>query len=371
MSFRFLAASGAAVRRPGQGAVRASAFLLLFFLALRAVHTQDFESLRASLRVRQSEPDFGGSLSKALELAGSVEDVEALLREFLPSVRNGESRRGLFLQWAGILELVGRWEEAAARYEEAAFAAPGQRDTRSLLSGVKAWLAAGEAEKAISILKVLGVASSDPHVRSEARVLEGWARLLEGEGGLALQIAEMSVQEAQDEKALRTALVLLWASSEGARRKEAAARIRKEFPGSPEAAMAESGEAPPYAHWLLTRASGSGRPPDAPKAGSPVPGKTPDAKTSEAAPVDVSGTGGATAQQSAQGISAYQVGAFAEEANADSLFEELGRKGFYPRKSRRDRGGQAIWTVAVPAGDDSSETLLRLKDAGYEAYPLF
>jgi cell division septation protein DedD len=376
-----------AVGGPG-GSIRLAAILGLLVFLISFVYAEPLDTLRKPLLGQSSAPDFADRLEKSLDKAATSDDALSLLAEFFPAVKDSEAERRLLLRWASLLELSGRWEEAASRYEEAAFAVPGRRDTDSLLASARDWLAAGETEKASAILKVLGVASADKKVQAKARVLEGWAALIAGRPEEAQAIADASAAEATVRETQLAALVLLWASSNGSDRAAAAARISKGFPGSPEAAMVESGEVPPAAHWLLTQAGGATRPASAPKPGSPIadfpasgaanPETKPEAKPASAPEPKAVPEGSAPTKGAAEPfdagssrVAAYQIGAFSEEGNATALVKELGKKGFPASIVRKDRGGRTIWSVIIQAGADADALLLRLKDAGYEAYPIF
>ena len=312
------------VERPGGSIVRVLSLGVLLH-ALPFAYAESLDTLRSSLAAQSAASDFASKLDAAVDKAASLEDALSLLTEFVPMVTDGEARRSLLLKKAGLLELSGRWEEAAACHEEAAFAVPGRRDAESLLASARDLLASGETEKASSILRVLGLATSDASVRMKALVLEGWAALIGGRQADARGIAEAAASEAKtDGEAQLSALILLWASSEKEDRAAAAGRISKAFPGSPEAALVQSGEVPPFAHWLLTSAGGAVRPESAPKPGSPVaalpsastpsPGSAAATPKGTASPVD--GTVESQPDDFESGSSkatAYQVGAFAEE----------------------------------------------------------
>jgi cell division septation protein DedD len=64
----------------------------------------------------------------------------------------------------------------------------------------------------------------------------------------------------------------------------------------------------------------------------------------------------------------FQLGIFAKKDNADALVAELGKKGFVARVEKRAVSGQALLAVVVEGGQDLGS---RLKNAGYEAWPLF
>ncbi len=325
--------------------------------------------LRAELAGQTALPDFAARLAAAADRAAGVSELLSLLEEFVPKVQDGPGRRSLLLRWAAVLELTGRWEEAAVRYEEAAFAAPVQRDTDSLLEAARAWLAAGETEKALSILRILGVASTDAEVRTRSLILEGWARLIEGSAAEARSLAARAASAPPDRESLLSALTLLWAASEGRSREEAGSRIRKEFPGTPEAAMAGNGPVPPAAHWLLTPAAGGAKPPDAPQSGTVV-AAAPSPPGPRSPPAEAVQRPAGGPPESSR-VKVFQAGAFSDESNAALLVQELSGKGFEVVVERRERGGKPLWVVLVPPGPDSQATLLRLKDSGYEAYPIF
>ena len=344
----------------GRGASLLLTALILLSGPGEYLRSQPSDGLRAELARQTALPDFPVRLSSAVDRASGISELISLLEEFVPKVQDGAFRRPLLLRWAAVLELEGRWEEAAARYEDAAFASPGQKDTDSLLWAARAWLAAGETDKALSILRILGVAASDSAVRARSLVLEGWARLIAGEPSEARSLAGRLVSAPADRETRLATLTLLWAASEGSSREDAALKIKKEFPGTPESAMIESGAVPPAAHWLLTAAGGGSRPAEA-----PTPGST-------AAPSSVSPAASASVQPSgSSGITAFQAGAFSEESNAAAMIRELRAKGFAASAEKRERAGKPLWVVLVPVGSDAQATLLRLKDAGYEAYPVF
>jgi hypothetical protein len=53
------------------------------------------------------------------------------------------------------------------------------------------------------------------------------------------------------------------------------------------------------------------------------------------------------------------------------MADRLRAAGFIPEVGTRVVNGASYWSVTVPPGDDSSVTTLRLKDAGFESFPVF
>jgi cell division septation protein DedD len=68
---------------------------------------------------------------------------------------------------------------------------------------------------------------------------------------------------------------------------------------------------------------------------------------------------------------ALQAGVFSREANAAAMAERLNAAGFESAVSRRAHEGGVLWVVTVPPGPDADSTVTRLKDSGFESFPLF
>lgn len=66
---------------------------------------------------------------------------------------------------------------------------------------------------------------------------------------------------------------------------------------------------------------------------------------------------------------AYQVGFFKTKSYAEDLLQELIAKGFAAYVE--SKSAAQTYTVLVPAASQAQSILKRLKDAGYEAYPVF
>jgi cell division septation protein DedD len=71
------------------------------------------------------------------------------------------------------------------------------------------------------------------------------------------------------------------------------------------------------------------------------------------------------------GAAVLQTGLFSREENAQALVRRLNGAGFSAALGRRQVNGVEYWVVTVPAGTDTQQTIMRLKDAGFEAFPVF
>ncbi|MCL2008728.1 MAG: SPOR domain-containing protein [Treponema sp.] len=65
-----------------------------------------------------------------------------------------------------------------------------------------------------------------------------------------------------------------------------------------------------------------------------------------------------------------QAGLFSREDNARSLAGRITAAGFQASVSRRTVNGNTFWAVLVPAGNDSNATIRRLREAGFESFPI-
>jgi hypothetical protein len=65
------------------------------------------------------------------------------------------------------------------------------------------------------------------------------------------------------------------------------------------------------------------------------------------------------------------VGLFKSEQNAQSLVARLEAKKFASTVSKRKVGEALYWVVTVDPGGSVRDMTMKLKDAGFESFPLF
>ena len=80
-------------------------------------------------------------------------------------------------------------------------------------------------------------------------------------------------------------------------------------------------------------------------------------------------TASAAAAQPASGVM-LQTGLFSREDNAKALSDRLSSAGFSPVITRRSLSNGEFWAVNVPAGNDTNQTIARLRSAGFDAFPV-
>lgn len=331
---------------------------------------------------RKTASELIGNGDAALKLNAIVDGLSpqdglALLSEFAASVSDPLASKALLLRGGQLALLLGVFDEAASLLESAATRIGSSRDDALLLVSARSNLAAGLSEKARE-LAALVLSSGSQDLSAEARLVSAWSLLLDGDspGALAM-IGSPSGSQGRLEPDCET-LFLTWVASPDSQRPVAAAALCKAFPMSPEAAIAGASDHPrgasPWAeletlpHWylrgLLNGASNpnpEAAPPKPPPASQP-PVPQPPASAGQ-------GNGAVVKPPSSPEIRRFQVGIFADAKNASLLMAELAKKGFTAKIEKRRVGGKDLFAVVVEG--EAESTILRLKDSGYETYPLF
>ncbi len=334
----------------------------------------------AGLESAKGTARFSDAFASALEAAATVEELVDLVDRFASALADPAARQEAWARAAATLELAGRFDEAAERHGKAAAALPGKTDAASLIAAAACWLQAGECERALAMAELAALSTTDPNLDWRSALVVAWAGVCGSDPEQARSTLEQLRAAASDPARKSSVLLLEWALASGSARASLAAALAKDYPGSPEALVA-SGAVPVSPFWYLafprpaaaakasteSGPSGPSRPSPSP---SPSPGPSPGSTTS----VPPAPTAAASAPTAVEGPRAYQVGLFAERTNAERLAASLDAKGFDTVLESRDRPGSAsalAVLVPVPAGTDPAALLLRLKDAGFEAWPVF
>ena len=376
-----------------------------------AAAVQDLAAARKAATAALGKADFASVLSS---LADGLppQDAIALISEYGPKVADAQASKALLVRAGQLAVLLGDFSSASDLLESAAFRLAGARDDSLILESARCRLAAGDSEKAVDRASLVGKAAASPALMLEAGIVSIWAALIDGDAATASASAAKLLPSAPAASAsARELRFILWVAAPAPERAARAAELAKAFPDSVEASIAASqgkagasgSAAPagllPLPHWYLSgllggasASSSSPAPaPAAPAAANPaatVPATaSPSAAPTSAAqalppattapqPLPAATTapspapaGAAATAASPVALARYQIGIFSDPRNADLLVAELAKKGFSAKAEKRSVGGRELVAVIVEGEADS--ILLRLKDAGYEAYPLF
>jgi hypothetical protein len=274
--------------------------------------------------------------------------------------KNPAEKYEALLRLARLLQLSGNPERAAAAWLEAADAAPGGRDDSALLEGCRILIALGEYERAGEGIRA-ALASGREKLR--AGYLAALFNAFRGDDRALLRMAGDP-----DFAPYRSEIYYtLWKISGGGHWKT---KLLEEFPQSPEgmiAAGAENVSPAVTAHWLLfpgraaTPSIASG-------------GQTPAASSSIASggqPPAIAPSAASGGQTPAASGPFLQAGLYSREENALAMVEGLKKAGFDAGLRRRTVKGAAHWAVSVPPGEDMNGTIRRLKEAGFDSFPVY
>jgi hypothetical protein len=305
---------------------------------------------------------------RAQNLGAEIQGIEKKLEN--PGL-SGADRRAVLTRLARLRELSGGIEAAARAWEEAAAAEPGKPDDESLLRGAWCLAAMGEWEKAAAPVRTILLAGRSGPSLHKARYLGALVEALGSADFSALKtLADDSGFAAEKPAIYYTLWKSLGPGGEGDRWKT---RLLAEYPRSPEARIAagDAGtiSAAPTPLWLLfpgrsgftalVPAVVPAVVPDAPSTGNPaaVPAAAPAAVTPQAAvpPETI----------------LLQTGLYGNRGNAEKQADRLRAAGFAPLITRRTVNGGEYWAAGVSSGPDMSRMILRLKDAGFEAFPVY
>ncbi|MDR2369948.1 MAG: SPOR domain-containing protein [Treponema sp.] len=280
------------------------------------------------------------------------------LEKILGKSPAGAEKHDALVHLARLYELLGNLEAAAETWLKAASAEPGKRDDASLVKSGRCFAAMGEWEKAETAIRPALLSSRGANL--EARYLGAQIEAFRSGDVSALQ----GLLEDPGFSGLKAAIYYtLWRITGAETWK---APLLSEYSRSPEGRIAGAFSAGgavgarPSALWLLMPGGVS---PEARPAGV----RNPVSAVPPAAPPPAAAAPASPRSRDA----ALQTGLFGREANARIMTGKLEAAGFSSVVVRRSVNGNDYWAVQVPSGGDVNGTILRLKNAGFESFPVY
>jgi len=261
---------------------------------------------------------------------------------------SSQERHSAFLALARLYQLSGNNEAALKAWEGALKINSG--DGRSLLEKGRLLISLGEYEKALEPLSVIFTGSYSRALMLEGRFLI--AQLEAFRSGNLRMLAALAY-ESDFSEYRRLIYYTLWKIEESPAWKSL---LAKDFPSSPEAKIAAgkalSAQTP---LWILF----SGRE----NLGLINP--------AQAAPATMAPAATAPAQvPAAPGGMVLQTGLFSREENARALSDKINKAGFRSIVQMKPQNGINYWLVYVPYGSDMNVMIKKLKDAGFDSFPV-
>jgi len=330
---------------------RLIAVLGMFLTQLPSTHA-DPDPAALGMAAQADSPGFYTAAVHAAYETGSLDAAVALLLELAPLPKNPAVSGALYAELAGLLALGARWPEASDAWVSAADA--GYRPGPSMLEGAACMLAAGDASEALKLILGARERGLDGQETLRSRVLEGWAARLNGDAARGLALAKEALGTASgDIKYL--ALYLALSCAEGGERDQYSRQATAMWPGF-------DLDGPLQGAWsALTSLA------DVPAVWVEGSDQSVPQQQSALASSPATKPSGPDADAPLW----YQLGAFRDMDKAVELGNALAAAGFRASMARKNGGTDWLYIVFVDAGDDPAATLLSLKDAGFEAWPLY
>uniref|UniRef100_A0A7C3IKA9 SPOR domain-containing protein n=1 Tax=Gracilinema caldarium TaxID=215591 RepID=A0A7C3IKA9_9SPIR len=279
------------------------------------------------------------------------QELESYQKQVQDKTVTGPKKKEAWLSLAALQALSGDYTSAAASFTEAAFSVAGHRDDRALLKAALCYLYAGDLEHAQSHSKTLLLTSRDSQVIADAQMLGLLIDAFRGESSALQSLDKMAQDPARSDQ--KTAFLYILYTLTG--KEDYANTLKKDYSSSLETAMLDgTSVAFKYAPlWLFGFFDVTSQP-VAESASIPkeLDKKPPESKSS--------------AEETL-----LQVGLFSQQSNAQQMIDRLQKNGFKAELGKRTVNNTQYWIVTVPGGTNYNTTIMQLKDAGFEAFPLF
>jgi len=294
---------------------------------------------------------------------------------------SSQDRYNAFLALARLHQLSGNPEAALKAYDGALAVFPD--DGRALLEQLRFLISLGEYEKAAAAIGVLLGKDREKELLIQGQYLAAQLEAFSSDNTQPLTALAEDPEFAEYRSGI---YYTLWKLTGFALYRTL---LITEFPQSPEAKIASgSVEFAPTPLWLLYPGRDSivlANPAPVPQTATalqtaPVPQTTPVSQATPApaavspsvpvaaGPAGQVGPGGSIGPGGAGRV--LQTGLFSREENALVLAERLKKAGFEPQIVKRQLSGDDRWAVCVPGGSDLNAEIKKLKDAGFESFPI-
>lgn len=289
-----------------------------------------------------------------------------------------------------LLSLVADLERAADAYADAASTAEKTADRRGKraawgyrLEEARLRLEIGDNESAAELGRTLVASAEDPAVQRQAALVEARATAAMGRPEEAFERARQLAEAGHTPTLRPETLLFLQRSARRLGNTEAEARakelLQELYPDSPEALMTkDSGTVREFPRPSAYLGFGGLVPTSRPAGASPVDAPTteataqtagePGSEQTDSAPGDATAPAGPAETQGPTGI---QVGSFSNPENAEDMRSEIDRAGFDARIADSPEG--EFHRVIIPVGEPSEaqQTILELKEKGFEGFLVF
>jgi len=324
-------------------------------------------------------------------------EVRQFFEKNIATLPNAQAQVQALMLLADYEQYHGNYSNAAECYRRAAGLDTSEGKTELLLDAVRALLCGGGFDSARSLLSEIAaglpVSDDDPYYR-RAAVYDTWRLLAEDRADRAVPlITAYTKKKAFAEYHPALLFTLWWVNGD----EEAKQRLLKEYPSGMEAAAVNGTvTVQPSTFWYLMPKSGLAQQPvtggTESKAGtvskteialaqqskqnnsSPQPTGTTSATqsvTQSTKTGTVQSAKAATAEETHAKPTHYQLGFYKTKKYAEALAADLQKKQFTPIIKEETRPSGTVYFAVLVKENAAGDMGLRLKDAGYEAFPIF
>ena len=306
-------------------------------------------------------------------------DVRQFFEKNLAVLPNAQAKVQALMLLADYEQHNGNYSNAADCYRRAAEFVTTDQKTALLLDAVRVLLCGGSMDSARSLLSeiaaALPVSDEDPYYR-RAAVYDTWRLLAEDRADRAVPlITAYTKKKAFSEYHPALLFTLWWVNGD----EDAKQRLLKEYPAGMEAAAVNGiVTVQPSTFWYLMPRSGLAQKPAAGSTASKTSASSEATKTSgqssaasKAEAVSTQSSKPAAVSETQAKPSYYQLGFYKTKKYAEALVADLQKKHFTPIIKEETRPSGTVYFAVLVKENAAGDMGLRLKDAGYEAFPIF
>ena len=312
-------------------------------------------------------------------------DVRQFFEKNLAVLPNAQAKVQALMLLADYEQHNGNYSNAADCYRRAAEFVTTDQKTALLLDAVRVLLCGGSMDSARSLLSeiaaALPVSDEDPYYR-RAAVYDTWRLLAEDRADRAVTlITAYTKKKAFSEYHPALLLTLWWVNGD----EDAKQRLLKEYPAGMEAAAVNGTvTVQPSTFWYLMPRSGLAQQPAAGSSASKTSTSSKARTSSETTKASVQSSAASKAEAASTQSSKpaavsetqakpsyYQLGFYKTKKYAEALAADLQKKHFTPIIKEETRPSGTVYFAVLVKENAAGDMGLRLKDAGYEAFPIF
>ncbi|QSH91825.1 hypothetical protein C5N99_04165 [Treponema medium] len=312
-----------------------------------------------------------------------AQKTDAAVRQFfeknLATLPNAQAKVQALTLLADYEQHNGNYSNAADCYRRAAEFDTTDQKTALLLDAVRVLLCGGSMDSARSLLSeiaaALPVSDEDPYYR-RAAVYDAWRLLAEDRADRAVPlITAYTKKKVFSEYHPALLFTLWWVNGD----EDAKQRLLKEYPAGMEAAAVNGiVTVQPSTFWYLMPRSGLAQKPAAGSTASKTSASSEATKTSgqssaasKAEAASTQSSKPAAVSETQAKPSYYQLGFYKTKKYAEALAADLQKKHFTPIIKEETRPSGTVYFAVLVKENAAGDMGLRLKDAGYEAFPIF